>query len=119
MLLSVVDADLDAAEIEDALIRLRRELLGHAGVVDARTVPGTPAPAGSKAVDGLIAALSVALTDPGVLAAVVEAVRAWGARRGRTLRVEIDGDVLDLAGVTSAQQQQVIDAWLRRHEAGE
>jgi len=119
MLLSVVDTGLDPAEVEDALIHLRRELLDHSGVADARTLSQVPPPAGSKAADGLIAALSVTVLHPSVLVAVLEAVRGWAVRRGRTVRVEIDGDVLDLAGVTSAQQQQVIDAWLRRREAGE
>jgi transcriptional regulator of aromatic amino acid metabolism len=115
MLLSVADTDLDAGEVEDALIRLRRELLQHPDVADVRTVSPVPAAAGSKAVDGLVAALSVTVLHPTVLVAVVETIRAWTARRGRTIRVVQDGDVLELTGVTSAQQQQVIDAWLRRH----
>ena len=115
-MLSVVDADLDAAEVEDSLIRLRRELLDHPDVADVRMVSPVPSPAGSKAADGLVAALSVTVLHPSVLVALMETVRSWVARRDRTVRVEVDGDVLELTGVTSAQQQQVLDAWLHRRD---
>jgi len=114
MLLSVVDAGLDATDIEELLIRLRQELLDHAGVADARPVSLTPSPAGSKAADGALAALAVTVLSPGVLPTVLDMVRAWAVRRDRTVRVEVDGDLLELTGVTSAQQQQVLDAWLSR-----
>ena|SRR5690348_3104955 len=101
-------------DTEEALLRLRREVLDHPGVADVRAVSPVPAPTGSKAVDGMVAALSVTVLHPSVLAAVVETVRGWAGRGNRTVRVEIDGDVLNLTGVTSAQQQQIIDAWLSR-----
>jgi hypothetical protein len=78
-----------------------------------------PVPTCSKALDGLVAALSVTVLHPTVLAVVMEALNSWIARRNRTVRVEIDGDVLELTGATSAQQQQVVDAWLRRREPSE
>src|SRR5690242_18343529 len=114
MLLSVVDARLDAADVEESLIRLRHELLDHAGVADVRAVAPIPSPVGSKAVDGLLAALSVTVLQPSVLPMVMDVVRSWAMRRDRTIRVEVDGDVLELTGVTSAQQQEVLDAWLSR-----
>jgi len=115
MLVSVVDADLDAAEVEDTLIRLRRELLEHPDVADVQPGSSAPVPAGSKAVGGLVAALSVTVLSPAVLVSLVETIRS-AAWRNRTIRVEIDGDVLELTGTTSAQQQQVVDAWLSRHD---
>lgn len=119
MLLSVVDAHLDAAEVEESLIRLRRELLNHPDVADARAVSAVASPAGSKAVDGLIAALAVTVLHPTVLSTVMDVVRSWAVRLDRTVRVEVDGDVLELTGVTSAQQQQALDAWLSRHSGNE
>lgn len=119
MLMTIVDTDPDPGEAEETLVRLRRELLDHSGVADARTLSRVPPPAGSKAVDGLVAALSVAITHPDVLATVLEAVQGWVGRLGRAVRVEIDGDVLDLGRATSAQQQQIVDAWVRRHGTGE
>jgi hypothetical protein len=115
MLLSVVDARLDAADVEESLIRLRQELLDHASVVDVRAVSPIPSPVGSKAADGLMAALSVTVLHPSVLPIVMDVVRVWAVRRDRTVRVEVDGDFLELTGVTSAQQQEVLDAWLSRH----
>jgi hypothetical protein len=119
MTLSVVDPHLDPEEVESALLALRRELSEHHHVVAARPVSRLPAPAGTRAVDGLVAALSVTVLNPTVLAVVMEALSSWITRRNRTIRVEIDGDVLELTGATPAQQQQVLDAWLRRRERPE
>ena len=52
------------------------------------------------------------------LRAVVAAVRGWASRTGRTVEVSIDGDVLKVTGVTSQQQEKIIDAWLARHAPG-
>jgi hypothetical protein len=56
---------------------------------------------------------------PELLAAFVGAVGAWlSGRRGRSVKLEMDGDVLELSGISSKQQDQLIDAWLSRHANG-
>ena len=114
MTLSIVEPRPDLEDIENSLIALRRELADHRDVVATRFVSQVPVPAGSKALDGLIAALSVTVLRPAVLAVVMEAVTSWTTRRNRVIRVEIDGDSLELTNATGAQQQQLLDAWLSR-----
>ena len=46
---------------------------------------------------------------------MVAAVRGWTSRTGRTVEVSVGGDALKVTGVTSQQQEKIIDAWLARH----
>jgi hypothetical protein len=53
----------------------------------------------------------------GGLGAVVETVRTWLQSRPaqRTVRLEIDGDVLEMTGLDDAAQKALIEAWMERH----
>jgi hypothetical protein len=52
------------------------------------------------------------------LASAITAVAAWVARVGaRSVRIEMDGDVLEVTGVSSADQHALIEAWIERHTA--
>lgn len=112
-----VDAGGDAEEHAEITTRLRTELLdldvAAVDWVDERTAPD-----GAKGVAGLAKALIVRLGEAGALRAVVNAVRSWATRTNRTVEVSMGGDVLKLTGVTSAQQEKIIDVWLARHAAG-
>ena len=112
----VVGPDGDAEEIAEATLGLRRELLDLD--VDVVVVPGAgEPPPGSRAVDvAALGALLVHLADPEVLAGVVAAVRGWlsGSSR-RSIKLELDGDVLELRGVSSQEQRRLTDEWLARH----
>jgi len=79
--------------------------------VDART--DGDAPTGSKSA-GLVESLVVKLGVTAVTAAV-EKIRDWAGRSGRSVKISIDGDSIELTGVTTAQQQQLLDIWLARH----
>jgi hypothetical protein len=46
-------------------------------------------------------------------------VRGWSSRTGRTVEVTIGEDTLKLTGVTSQQQEKIIDGWLARHAPGD
>lgn len=111
-------ADSDAEELADLSGQLRAELLG----VDAASVgplPSEAVPEWAKGLDGtLIGWLLVQFGTPDGLRAVLGAVRGWTSRSGRTVEVSIDGDALKLTGVSSQQQEQIIDAWLARHGPG-
>jgi hypothetical protein len=54
----------------------------------------------------------------GGLVPVVETVRRWLRARAasRKVRLEIDGDVLEVSGLESDAQQALIDRWLERHQ---
>ena len=112
----LVGPDSDAAEIEEATIRLRRELQDlDVDVVQAGGA-GEPPP-GSRGLDlAAIGALLVNLTDPTMLTSVISAVHGWlsGSSR-RSIKLELGGDVLELTGVSSHEQRRLTDEWLARH----
>jgi len=114
-----LDAGADASEEEvDRLTgRLREELL-DLEVDDVRRAAAGDAPAGARGIDpeALGHLLVTLATAPATLRAVVGTVRAWLARSAaRSVRLELDGDVIEVTGVSSADQQRLIDAWLERH----
>lgn len=108
-----VEADEDAE-----LTRILRSELLDLDVTAVDWADSNPVPDNAKGVAGLAKALIVKLASSGALRAVVNAVRNWAARSNRTVEVSLGGDVLKLTGVTSAQQEKIIDAWIARHAAG-
>jgi hypothetical protein len=64
-------------------------------------------------------ALVVTVAQSGLLAPVVAAIQGWlGRSQQRSVKLELDGDVLELTGVSSRDQQRLVDEWLRRHSNG-
>lgn len=49
---------------------------------------------------------------------LLEVVRAFAVRTGRTVEASIDGDTIKITGADREQQDRVIEAWLARHPAG-
>jgi hypothetical protein len=77
-----------------------------------------PAPEGTRAVEALaVGALVVRLfRSPESLAALARTVRAWvGSRPDRRVRIELDGDVLELSGASDEERERLVDAWIERH----
>jgi hypothetical protein len=110
--------DDDAEQVAEATLQLRRELLDLE--VEAVELPsaGEPPP-GTRGVElAALGALVVTAARSQLLGPVVAAVRAWlaGAPQ-RTVKVELDGDVLELTGVSSEEQRRLTDEWLRRQES--
>lgn len=81
---------------------------------DVDPVADTSEPEGAKGLETLIGWLAVRLGKEG-LRAVIAAVVNWATRSGHSIVVTIDGDVLKVSGVTSAQQERVINDFLARH----
>lgn len=107
----------DAEAVESATVRLRDELLGLD--VDSAEVPrvGQP-PTGAKvgAELAVLGTLLLTVPDSALLSAVAEVVKSWiGRASGRTARLEIDGDVLDMQGLSTSQQKFLIEQWIARH----
>jgi hypothetical protein len=111
-----VGPDEDAEEVAEATLQLRRELL-DLDVDAVRLPPGGEPPPGSRAVElAALGALVVTLANSQLLASVVAAVHAWLTRQPkRSIKLELDGDVLELTGLSSKDQQRLTDEWLRRH----
>jgi hypothetical protein len=113
---------LEAADEADAeeLDRLARRLRAELGEldVDVRAVAGD-LPAGAKAADPVtIGSLVVAFSAAGgVFPGLLETLREWlGRQTGKhRIKVTVDGDTVELERATSAERQQLIDAFVRRH----
>jgi hypothetical protein len=113
-----VDAgpDADAEEVAEATLQLRHELL-DLDVDAVEPAPGGEPPPGTRGVElAALGALLVTVSQSQLLAPVLAAVRSWlaGSPR-RSIKLELDGDVLELSGVSSKEQRRLTDEWLRRH----
>ena len=112
--------DAPAEELDRLTRRLRRELLAL-DVGDVRRPSGGTAPDGARGVDAAaLASLLVSLVSgPDMLRAVVRSVGDWlGRNRARAVYVEIDGDVLEVRGLSSTAQDRLVAEWLARHAGG-
>lgn len=103
-------------EVAEATLQLRRELL-ELDVESVELERGGQSPLGSRAVDFVaLGTLVVSIAQSGLLNAVLAAIRSWlAADPQRSIKLELNGDVLELTGVTSEEQRRLADAWLRRH----
>ena len=118
----VVEDGSDDARLEELALALRQELLE----LDVRSVEpyreGEAPPGTRGGLAALAGVLSISLA-PGlqVVGAVVAVVRDWLRRSGseRTVKLAIDGDVIELTGASDAVQQQLVDAWIRKHSGTE
>lgn len=118
-LAAVLDAgpDHNAEELLELTQGLRGELLELD--VDA-VAPGTSgdAPAGAKGAELLAfggLAIQFALKSP-VLRSVVDTTVAWlGRQQARSVKLTLDGDTLEVTGVSSDEQSQLVEQWVARH----
>jgi hypothetical protein len=111
------EAGADPEAIAEGARQLRRELLELD--VDAVGAPRAgQAPPGSRGADAAaLGALVVTIAQSQLLPSVLDIVKTWlTASRQRSVRLELDGDVLDLAGVSTDEQHRLTDEWLRRHQ---
>jgi hypothetical protein len=117
-----VDAEgAEADELAELTGQLRRTLL-ELDVDAVEPVPSGQAPPDAKAVEALaLGGLLVSLANAsGLLGSVVEAIQSWLVGRGpRSVRLELDGDVLEVSGVSSRRQDELVKVWLDRHAGRE
>ncbi|ANN19433.1 hypothetical protein SD37_29980 [Amycolatopsis orientalis] len=111
----------DAERVDQLAGYLRGELIER-GLPDVKALPAGAAPPGSRGFDvatagGLLVTLGKSADG---LRSVVTAVREWLSRGGRvkrTVRLEIDGDVLELSEASLSDQDKLIDLFVSRHSA--
>jgi hypothetical protein len=102
---------------------LRGELL-QLDLEDVTALPAGEPPPGSRAFNvATVGALLVALGQSAEgLRSVVSVIRDW-LRRGegtrRTVRLELDGDALELSQASAADQARLIELFVSRHTWGE
>jgi hypothetical protein len=120
VLVGVTEEGADEARLEELALLLRQELL----VLDVQTVEPYRDGAAPEGTRGALAAvagvLSVSLAPSlQVLGSVVAVVREWLGRvgDGRTVKLTINGDVIELTRTSTDVQQQLVDAFVRRHGA--
>jgi hypothetical protein len=110
------DPDIDAEEMAQLVGRLRSELL-DLDVIAVELATGGEVPGNAKGI-GLLAlgGLVVRFAGPDVLESVIGGIRSWlGRQRHRSIKLTLDGDSLELTGVSSAEQQRLINLWVNRH----
>ncbi len=107
----------DADELAALAVQLREQLL-ELDIESAEPATVGQAPPGTRAGEILVAgALTVMLIrSSGLLTALVETVKSWVALSGgRSVKLEVDGDVLEVTGITRADQRELIQTWIDRH----
>ena len=116
---AVLDAgpDHDAEELSELTQRLRSELL-ELDVDVAKLEGDGELPEGAKGVELLAfggLAIRFALNST-VLRSIVDTTAAWlGRQSARSVKLTLDGDTLEVTGVSSDQQSQLIEQWVARH----
>ncbi len=107
----------DEQRLDELTARLRRELL-ELDVESVDRPAGEDAPPGSRGLDLAAAGLVVVRLAKSAagLKAVIRHLQDWLTRNDeRTVKLEVDGDTLEMTGITSAQQDLLITAWVERH----
>lgn len=111
------EGDEDTDELLDVTGLLRDEFLA----LDVRAVgpvQDSAPPDGAKGAGAIAGWLAVQLGTVEGVRAVIELLRGWAGQRRREVEVTIGGDTLRLSGVSSGEQERIIDAWIARHAAG-
>lgn len=109
--------DLDGDALAECATMLGQEL-ADLDIDEVAALSTGDAPPGAKGVELLaIGALVVKLARSGkVLGQVVDTMRDWLRRNhADSIRLEIDGDVLEIKGVSQEERSTLIDAWVSRH----
>lgn len=107
--------DVDDARLEELTASLRRQL-SELDVEAVERVEGDAGPEGAKVGDVLaIGALVVKVARSAAsVAGVVRALQDWAARGGRTVKLDVGGDTIEVSGASRAQQDRLIEAWIER-----
>jgi hypothetical protein len=111
------DSGLDDEELASVADRLRGELLGL-DVYGVESVPREEnVPPGAKGLElAAVGSVMVKFIGPEVLKSVVSTVRTWFARQKLgSIEITLDGDTLKLTGVSTEDQERLIELWVARH----
>lgn len=112
-----MDLDADVAELDAAARQLREELLVLD--VDAVERPAGAAPEGARAAELAVAGALVVHVGQATISAVVRIIERWVARRsGRSVKVTLGADSIELTNAGRDVQQRLIEAFLERHSDG-
>jgi TM2 domain-containing membrane protein YozV len=112
-----IDGEGDLEELARSTNVLRQELLDLDVAAVDQVVEQSPF--GARAAEAVaLGTLIVSVAQSQVLAAIINAVTAWLSHRPqRTVRLAVDGDILELSGLPSKELQRMADQWLQRRAA--
>jgi hypothetical protein len=113
------EEDADAERLDELTSSLRQELL-QLDVEDVTALRAGEPPPGARGLDvAAVGALLVGLgSSADGLRAVISAIKGWLTRGWgghRSVRLEIDGDVLELTEASAADQDRLIGLFIGRH----
>ena len=122
IVVAVTEDGADDVRLDDLGRLLRDELLQLSDTSAVEALARGEAPPGTRG--GLVAeagAMVVTAQPYAVaMATIVSSVWRW-LRRGdggrRTIRLEVDGDVIELSGASTEMQERLVEEWIARHAA--
>jgi hypothetical protein len=109
--------DTDSEELAGLVQRLRAELL-DLDVDRVEPLTAGEAPEGAKGVELLALGVLVVqfVLQPGVLTSIVDGVRSWLQRQSvRSVKLTLNGDSLEVTGVSSEEQDRLVELWIARN----
>lgn len=110
---TLVEDGEEPGEVETWTLRLLAELSQLDGVSLGRE--SEDAAAGAKGIGSAVGVLLAHVKALDVARALIEAVRSFAQRSGRSVEITLDGDTLKLTGASREQQQLVTESFLARH----
>lgn len=122
--LHLSEEDADAERLAVLTGYLRAELLQLDVVEEVSSLPAGEPPPGARVfgvatVGALLIALGQSVEG---LQSVVSVIRDWlrrGEGTGRAVRLELDGDAFELSQASAADQERLIELFIRRHTTEE
>jgi hypothetical protein len=109
----------DDKEFDHITRRLRKEIL-ELDVEDVDFVKSGESPRGARSGDAVTlgSLLITLISSSGVLPSLVNTIQSWLKRnQGHSITIEVNGDKLEVTGISSQTQQQLIDRWLKYQKA--
>jgi hypothetical protein len=120
LILAVSEDDADDPYLEQLALQLRAELL-QTDVDSVEPATSGEAPEGARSPLALVAGALIASISPGKIVTVIGTIVSWlRTNRGpkdRKVRIEIDGDVIDITGADDETEKRLVNAFIKRHAA--
>ncbi len=115
--LSIDSLDSDNEDLQELTILLRDEL-GNLEIEKIVSPSDVSQPNGTKSPDAISwgQLLITLAASGGVLTTLISAINAWVLRQSDCMiKMELDGDTIELNGIDSKVQKKLIDDFLARH----
>lgn len=112
-----VSPDADAAELDAATLQLRADLLE----LDIESVerPTTLPPPGARSAEVALLGTLVVTAGQQAILTLGRVLSDWLSRGPkRTVKLQLDDDLIELSNVSGEDQRRLLDAFLARHASG-